>query len=477
MATGIEDFPTELLSVVFEVQDFSEKKILRCVCKRFNSILEPLLFSMITINADPGVLARSTIPFCKALRSPQEASQRSLSIHVRQVNVMCRRSSSAKPRVVAQFNDIIGPTIAGLCNLEEFFFQIHESQPKLAWITLLVTILPHIPSKFLSQFSFCLDRTLDSDEISAIPKSLSSHFTTIIVTARGHRRHISSLLGPNLQRLIITPQSYSSYSLNDTFGGAYCVEGVPPLRLTELTMHELDMRSADIWEKVVGHLKQLKKLDLTLLENKQTAGKLWLALHTTKIGLTGLTYRGVVDNSLLRYLRDLGSALESLTLQVINLNSSQEEFDDLADEFYHIILPTLVNIRSLKIQPKFDGKWCFGPHNADGFCKYTTKLEIFTVSLKDERLSESVALAISRASALPQLKFFSLSHTYSTGRQDMDQKLPEAFQECGIKNGDTHRAWTYIIEEYKIWRIGSTGHEKWVYMQTFADWITWDFYS
>ncbi|KAK7437889.1 hypothetical protein VKT23_007701 [Stygiomarasmius scandens] len=468
----LENFPTELLIIAFGLLDASEKKTLRYVCRRFNLILKDLLFSKITISTDRSVLAQLTIPFCEALCNYHEA-QDSLSTHARQVKVITRqlrKLSSAESSLEIRFNDIIGPTVASLCNLKSFHLQIHGLASESTWTTLLPAISSNIPSKTLNEFSLSLDRIPDSHESSAILKSLGSHFTTLIVRARGHRQLVSGLLGPNLQRLIITPQRYpsSSCSLHDIFGDV-CVGASPPLQLTELTVHKLDMRSAPvIWERVVGHLKPLKRLDIALLDDDQTPGELWSTLHANKICLTRLTYRGVVDNNLLRYLRDFGSALESLTLQAINLNSSQEEFDGLADEFYRNVLPTLGDIRKLEIQPSFDGRWCFGPHNADGFYKYTTKLGSFTVSLNGERLSESITLAYTRASALDLLKFFSLSHTYSTSGGDMAREIPEALERCGIGNAQhIRRSWKPLIEMYKITRIS---HDEWVYEQKLPCW-------
>ncbi|KAK7437894.1 hypothetical protein VKT23_018329 [Stygiomarasmius scandens] len=91
--TGLADLPTELLYiVVVELQTRTEMKVLRSVCQKLNSIIDPLLFASIAINTHPNALFCTTIPFCEALsscrRNDDGLNSSHLTMHVKKLKII-----------------------------------------------------------------------------------------------------------------------------------------------------------------------------------------------------------------------------------------------------------------------------------------------------------------------------------------------------------------------------------------------------
>ncbi|THU98138.1 hypothetical protein K435DRAFT_856962 [Dendrothele bispora CBS 962.96] len=264
-----------------------------------------------------------------------------------------------------------------------------------------------------------------------------------------HLQPISTLIknNPNLERLEITgPYSTSeyfgtnnSYSLCDVFRSVCVDSSISPLQITELTLYNLEM---NIWKEVIPHLKSLKSLDIAIPEAISKPSNFWSILHMAKIHLKKFVFQGAIDFTLLKYLRDSCSVLESLHLRQITTSSAHTDLNRLADIFYHLILP-IPTLLELKIESDHEGKWCFGPHNADAIFKCPA-LQDLGITLSEDQLNESIALLTSYASSSPKFKSLTLSHPISRGiwqdppgeahfyRADMNIKVQTALEAHGM---------------------------------------------
>ncbi|KAJ7264076.1 hypothetical protein B0H12DRAFT_273122 [Mycena haematopus] len=93
----------------------------------------------------------------------------------------------------------------------------------------------------------------------------------------------------------------------------------------------------------------------------------WVTLRVQQIHLTDVATNNVTDD----FLGYLGSysGLQRLTLQYPDAHMDTESSDQLADHFFGSVLPQhATSLLHLSCAVWFEGRWCFGTHNANVIC-------------------------------------------------------------------------------------------------------------
>jgi hypothetical protein len=192
-----------------------------------------------------------------------------------------------------------------------------------------------------------------------------------------------------------------------------------PLRLTHLALHGM---CAGVDSLTLPHLRSLIYLNLTAIfappptddsesldgPQASTISEIYAMLKQEKIHLKQAVVSGplAVNDTILDYLHSY-SGLESLDLYHI-YSDSEEESNALSHRFFKSVLPKHVDsIQVLKIQPSYEGGWCY---NADD------------ISLLLARCNQLRSLSVALAS--PPVKYAcdpldDNSHHYTDGFDDM----------------------------------------------------------
>ncbi|KAF5369370.1 hypothetical protein D9758_002565 [Tetrapyrgos nigripes] len=444
--TGLIDLPTEILqTITHEVgtgpwNNHIPRQLipLRTVCKLLNSIVEPLLFSKITLNTHSEALSATTIPFCKALcnRTNPASGQAiiGLGIHVQKLRLTAYSPRMQRPRsdngtISETWQELLAHTLSSLIDLRKIVWVLSRDTPDWMYAQIPL-VLSELPS--LSVFELNSDQSWLQSYPNPFPLDRLKNLQTLVMKAdtlpnKGFDTSILRPLSialensPSLQELEIHgPQprwseATLSHSLRDLFGN---VTTTAPLKITKLSVQNLYM---DIDSAILSHLKCLTHVDVMDQPRNRKTGNFWMMLGKGNVCLEDLRVDGEIEETLLEYLQEFHSGLKTLHLFRAASTFTDAQSNEITGSFYGSVLPKFAgNLHQLSVNPSYEGDWCFGLHNIEVFSK-CLNLEYLNVCLK---LREVDDLIVSTTLLVDSFVTFTDSITTSTPMPTAGKQIP-----------------------------------------------------
>ncbi|KAF8160012.1 hypothetical protein B0H34DRAFT_705799 [Crassisporium funariophilum] len=447
--------PPEIIEKVSEQLGGSHKKILRLVCKDLNSIIERQLFSNIIlkysnyqpelISAQLEALANRTT---QARRHARSLEIRGFSpdshLGVRSRSRSTERNRTSRSRSRGPLSDAhvvnkgilahLGQAISSLNKVQNVWWQFAMNDPEWAKIVVMDS-LASLPS--LEQLRISLGggsaSSLRLEQLTNLRKisitGLCPDYRVDVIP--GLRTLISN--SPQLTHLDVDSGSYRADSETSTLHDL--LDAVPvnsPLSLTHLSLRSWCVR---LDSRTLPHLRTLESLTLynTLDTRNQLFGSLddlatdeliertkdycstndevWDTLRREEIYLAEIATDEVCE-ALLDYLASY-SGLKKFSLSGTKTQDSFSS-DPLAMRFYDEVLPNHAStITVLDVPAEYEGKWCFGKHNAS-ILQRCTKLANLRVSIHSqdmdrEKEKDAVWSLLEIVDDLPYLSHLSIS--------------------------------------------------------------------
>ncbi|KAF5345950.1 hypothetical protein D9758_011396 [Tetrapyrgos nigripes] len=464
------DLPVEILHAIVLELNGSDRKSLRSTCNGLSTVVEPFLFSEITINTHCSVLETVSLPFCKALAlSPSEdgvvKDERTLSTYVRTLSVqdraLCTGDDNASQEMLDVWQGVFTSALSSLVNLGTFRWEMSKNSPSwmYAQVPEIVSRLPLLSEFFLVGKSIRLDylrnlRTVVIDGIFLAGESVTGdvnppsirldylrNLRTLIIDGiqLPEATFSQTILGPLSTALLNSPdlqtlhvrapfQHSTSFSFSDVFRGILDTKGASVLNIKTLVVEQIAM---DVPAVMIPHLQCLSSLEVHTGGQDMEVGNFWDVLRAASVSLEVLKVYGDIDRTLLDYISHCHSRLKVLRLSGAARKATDEISNELADNeladlFFDSVLPEFTqSLRELRIGSSYKGRWCLGPHNVDMFSR-CSNLETLSVCFNGkEGIVNMIDDIVNRAYSLPKLKSLHLGMTTATwGRGDR----------CGIES-------------------------------------------
>ncbi|KAF4610918.1 hypothetical protein D9613_006547 [Agrocybe pediades] len=446
--------PPEILEKITEYLGGAHKKVVRRVCRQLNEIVEHQLFSNIVLkysNYQPDLIceqlealaSRTTTArlHARSLEIRGFSPDAHLGARSRSRSVERNRNSRSRSRgPLAETHSTnkgilahLGQAICSLRKVREVWWHVGQNDPEWAQIVVMdsLTSLP-----FLEELKI----SLGGGSASAVKLEQLTGLRKITITgsAIDYRRDVVHGLrtlisnSPSLTHLDVGCNYRSDDSqistLHDLLGA---VPSETPLKLSHLTLRGWCVR---LDEETLPHLRSLESLSLSsnidwqalshldldeasrdaLLERTgnwcSSSAEIWDTLREERIRLKEIC-TDEVNDALLEYLASY-SRLERLTLSSATADTASKS-DALAIKFYREVLPSHAeSLVSLDVSPVYEGKWCFGKHNASSLLQCVRlanlKIHINSEEIDRDRKQDAVWNLLEVAEDLPNLSQLSI---------------------------------------------------------------------
>ncbi|KAJ6567016.1 hypothetical protein B0H19DRAFT_1374352 [Mycena capillaripes] len=392
---SICELSAELLQeIAFKIP--SENKHLRATCKYINSAIAPLFFSSIILDLQYALVKKSVV-YLEALSTGKSAWSpfaRTLTIRRLSPTLELREwnggheylgdiEHGSEPEMELLRYRMPGLVKSALCclpNLQNVSWRIRTEDD--TWIihsvTEILVSLPSLDSLHLDVDRSAFDKPLQLTQLSGLRKltlitqssnslanvlqpmavaiSNSPELASLHLKGRSDEFHAES---PSIQHLL------SACSLTK------------PLRLTGLHLDSYGLR---LDSAIIPHLRTLRSFSLhrnmAHTESLQTKSDppLPSAAATEKLCSTSQEVWGKgihladisvdqIEDGLLSYLASY-SGLERLSIAYAGANTAAKS-DQLAEMFFDKgLVPHVESLAELYVPASFEGRWCFGKHNA-----------------------------------------------------------------------------------------------------------------
>ncbi|KAF5345879.1 hypothetical protein D9758_011399 [Tetrapyrgos nigripes] len=423
------DLPVEILQAIVLELNGSDRKPLRRTCKGLSTVVEPFLFSEITINTHSSVLETVSIPFCKALApSPSEdgvvKDERRLSAYVRTLSVQdgAFGDDNVSQELLDVWQEVFTSALSSLVNLGIFRWEMSKSGP--SWMYVQVA---DIVSKLqlLSEFFLAGEFITGGVDPPSIRLDCLRNLRTLAIdgTRLPESAFGQTILGPlstallnspDLQTLHVrAPFQYStSFSFSDVFRGILDTKGASVLNIKTLVVEQLAM---DVPAVMIPHLQCLSSLEVHIGGQDMEVGNFWDVLRAASVSLEVLKVNCDIDRTLLDYISHFHSRLKVLHLYGAARKATDEMSNELADLFFGSVLPEFTqSLRELKICPSYEGRWCLGPHNVDMFSRCSNLVTLSVCFNGQQGIVDMIDDIVNRAHSLPKLKSLDLCTTAAT---------------------------------------------------------------
>ncbi|KAF5345947.1 hypothetical protein D9758_011398 [Tetrapyrgos nigripes] len=419
------DLPVEILHAIVLELNGSDRKPLRSTCNGLSTVVEPFLFSEITINTHRSVLKTVSIPFCKALAQfPSEdgvvKDERTLSTYVRTLRVQDKPSTTghdnASQEALDEWQEVFTSALSSLVNLGTFRWEMSENIP--SWMYAQV---PEIVSKLpmLSEFFLAGEFLVGAIDPPSIRLDYLRNLRTLAIDGiRLPKATFSqTILGPLSTALLNIPDLQTLHirahiSFSDVFRAILDTKGASVLNIKKLVVQNLTM---DVPATMIPHLQCLSSLEVCASQNTEV-GNFWNVLQTASVSLEVLKVYGDIDRTLLDYISHCHSRLKVLHLSGAVRKATDEMSNELADLFFGSVLHKFAkSLRELRIRPSYKGRWCLGPHNAVDMFSRCSNLETLSVCFNGkEGIVDMIDDIMNRAHSLPKLKSLDLGTAAAT---------------------------------------------------------------
>ncbi|KAF5350877.1 hypothetical protein D9758_010548 [Tetrapyrgos nigripes] len=359
------DLPVEILQAIVLELKGSNRQPLRSTCKGLSTVVEPFLFSEITINTHRSVLETVSIPFCKALAQFRSEDgivkdERSLSAYVRTLSVQDRAlrtgDDNASQEMLDVWQEILTSALSCLVNLRTFRWEISKNSPSWMYVQVpeIVSKLPLL-SEFFGEFARGVDPpSIRLDSFRNL-RTLAIDGTRLPEAAFGQTvlgpLSTALLNSPDLQTLHVRAPSQrsTSFSFSDVFKGIPDTKGASVLYIKKLVVEDLAM---DVPAAMIPHLQSLSSLEVHIRGRNTEVGNFWNVLQTASVSLEVLKMDCDIDRTLLDYISHCHSRLKVLFLDGAGRNATDEMSDELADLFFGSVFPKFAkSLRRLTLHP------------------------------------------------------------------------------------------------------------------------------
>lgn len=457
--------PPEIIEKISERLDGSHKKILRGVCKQLNTIAEHQLFSNVVLkysNYQPDLIceqlealaSRSTaIRFhARSLEIRGFSPDSHLGARSRSRSVERNRGSRSRSRgPLAEARGVnkglvthLGQAISSLTKVKEVWWHLGMNDPEWAQIVVMDSLasLPALEDLRIS---------LGGAPASSLKLELLTNLRKITISGYcpNYKQDVVSglhTLIANSPRLTYLDVGYNTRanvldvsSLHDLFNG---VPRDIPLDLRHLVLRNWCVRLDEI---TLPHIRLLESLSLHLnIEPQQiashqaaeepetshtlsrtaqycsTTSEIWTTLREERIKLKEISTDEITP-AFLEYVASY-SGLEKLTLTFTTAREDDVYTSEkLALKFYNEVLPMHAqSLTTLDICPIYEGKWCFGSHNAASL-HLCTKLQNLRIHINSEEIDrpkkDVVWTLLEIASDLPRLSHLSIASADAEGNR------------------------------------------------------------
>ncbi|KAF9259791.1 hypothetical protein L218DRAFT_963273 [Marasmius fiardii PR-910] len=424
--TGILDLPNELLYQIFDELSTStthELKNLRFTCSQLNNVLEPLLFSEITLDAShPRMLADLALKRTRVGGHVKFLHISSLDLDLATLE---KESTDTEP-IIHAFSRHLVPALRSFKSLVSINWTVTESDSHWA-IEQVITHLSPLPT--LSILNLYLKGIWNHP--IPLPFRRICHFKylrscavrvddnrLLLLIAEGlfdaNRLHIESLeLDGGFDSFTdperdMTNDTELSLLFNSKLNLCEldCIPQTAP-RLKELSLSQFPLRDSPSMLSQLGSLKALH-LDRCIPYD------FWKMAAQMGIELQEITVDHV-DEKFLEYLESY-QGLERVRVAFNGIQIGGSALNDSnAERFWMECLPRhRLTMRSIGVHPKAKGKWCFSGENAkvfrmcEGVEQLTVGIDVDGTTMVGEEESEEekddITLLLEVANSYKKLK-------------------------------------------------------------------------